>query len=75
LIDRLLIYLSSPGDLPLARLDHSDFQYDSGHGTHQTRFEVNNIDIDTEIDKLVPIWDFSHVRHLQANAGTMVATS
>jgi len=38
-------------------------------------FEVNNIDKDTKIDKLVPSWNFSHVRHLQANAGTKVATS
>jgi len=37
--------------------------------------EISNIDKDNETDKLVPSWNFSHVRHLQINTGREVATS
>ena len=37
--------------------------------------EVNNIDKDDETNKLALSWSFGNARHLQANAGTKVATS
>lgn len=36
--------------------------------------EVSNIDKDNETDKLVPSWNSSNARHLQANVHTKVAT-